>query len=185
MHTGGLPGYVSKVFWIPDAGLGVTVLTNQESAAAFDSIRVLALPITSSARRLRLGRVVPHAHRTARRRRWRRREEGSRHARRDRPAPRLPRPLYAGTYADAWYGDIVIGMEKDKLAMRFTKTPALVGDLEHWQHDTFIVRWRDRELRADAYVTFALNPDGTIDQAKMRAVSPEEPTSASTFTICC
>ena len=29
-----------------------------------------------------------------------------------------------------------------------------------------------RELRADAFVTFALNPDGTIDQAKMRAVSP-------------
>ena len=57
--------------------------------------------------------------------------------------------------------------------MRFAHTPSLVGDLEHWQHDTFVVRWRDRELRADAFVTFALNPDGTIDQAKMRAVSPD------------
>ena len=57
--------------------------------------------------------------------------------------------------------------------MRFTKTPALVGDMEHWQYDTFIVRWRDRELRADAYVTFALNPDGSIERAKMEAVSPE------------
>ena len=56
--------------------------------------------------------------------------------------------------------------------MRFTKTPSLVGDLEHWQYDTFVVRWRDRELRADAFVTFALKPDGTIDQAKMQAVSP-------------
>lgn len=34
------------------------------------------------------------------------------------------------------------------------------------------MRWSDRELHADAYITFALNPDGTIDQAKMRAVSP-------------
>ena len=56
--------------------------------------------------------------------------------------------------------------------IRFSHTPALTGDLEHWQHDTFIARWRDRELRADAYVTFALNPDGSIDQAKMTAVSP-------------
>ncbi|MBP8305028.1 MAG: DUF3471 domain-containing protein [Phycisphaerae bacterium] len=32
--------------------------------------------------------------------------------------------------------------------------------------------WRDRELRADAFVTFALNPDGTVDQVKMKAVSP-------------
>jgi hypothetical protein len=57
--------------------------------------------------------------------------------------------------------------------MRFSHTPALVGDLETYQHDTFIVRWRDRELRADAYVTFALNPDGSIDQVKLQAVSSE------------
>jgi hypothetical protein len=41
-----------------------------------------------------------------------------------------------------------------------------------WHHDTFVVRWRDRALRADAFVTFALAPDGSVAQAKMRAVSP-------------
>ena len=76
------------------------------------------------------------------------------------------------TYRDAWYGDIIIGAQDDKLVMKFTKTPSLVGDLEHWQYDTFVVRWRDRELRADAFVTFSLTPDGAIDQAKMAAVSP-------------
>ena len=47
-----------------------------------------------------------------------------------------------------------------------------MGDLVHWQYDTFVARWHDRELRADAFVTFSLNPDGSIEQAKMRAVSP-------------
>ena len=56
--------------------------------------------------------------------------------------------------------------------MRFSHTPALVGDLEHWQYDTFVARWRDRELRADAFVSFALDPGGKVDQVKMRAVSP-------------
>jgi hypothetical protein len=32
--------------------------------------------------------------------------------------------------------------------------------------------WRDRELRADAFVTFSLNPDGSIDQVKMAPASP-------------
>ena len=50
--------------------------------------------------------------------------------------------------------------------------PRSSGDLEHWQYDTFIARWRDRELRADAYVTFTLTPEGTIDRAAMKAVSP-------------
>ena len=86
--------------------------------------------------------------------------------------PSLPLASYAGTFRDAWYGDIGIALEGDKLVIRFTKTPSLVGDLEYWQYDTFVARWRDRELRADAFVTFALNPDGSIDQAKMRAVSP-------------
>ena len=38
---------------------------------------------------------------------------------------------------------------------------SLLGDLEHWQFDTFYVRWRDRELRADAFITFELAADGT------------------------
>ena len=37
-HTGGLPGFLSRVAMIPDLDVGVAVLTNQESGAAFDSI---------------------------------------------------------------------------------------------------------------------------------------------------
>jgi hypothetical protein len=51
--------------------------------------------------------------------------------------------------------------------MRFSHTPPLTGDLEHWQYDTFLVRWRDRALRADAFVTFQLHPDGSIDRVRM------------------
>jgi hypothetical protein len=56
--------------------------------------------------------------------------------------------------------------------MRFSHTPALTGDLEHWQYDTFKARWRDRSLAADAFVTFALNADGSIRQVNMVPVSP-------------
>ena len=86
--------------------------------------------------------------------------------------PSLRLASYAGTYADPWYGDIIISFEGGKLMMKFGHTPSLEGELQHWQYDTFIARWKDRELRADAFVTFSLNPDGSIDQAKMRAVSP-------------
>ncbi|MBM3285409.1 MAG: beta-lactamase family protein, partial [Candidatus Aminicenantes bacterium] len=37
-HTGGLPGYVSKVTLLPELNLGITVLTNQESGEAFSSL---------------------------------------------------------------------------------------------------------------------------------------------------
>ena len=86
--------------------------------------------------------------------------------------PSLPLAKYAGTYTDEWYGDVVLEDHQGKLTIRFTHTPLLVGDLEHWQYDTFLAKWRDRELRADAFVTFALNPDGTIDHVKMAPSSP-------------
>ena len=37
-HTGGLPGYVSRVVMMPELRLGVVVLTNQESGLAFNAL---------------------------------------------------------------------------------------------------------------------------------------------------
>ena len=172
LHSGGLPGYVSRVMMIPEIDLGIAVLTNQESEAAYDAIAyhiadhyLGAAPATdwlAAYRKLvaRRDEAVSASERKS---------AAERHA---ASGPSLPLSRYAGTYADAWYGDITIEPQGDRLVMRFSRTPSLVGDLEHWQYDTFVVRWRDRELRADAFVTFALNPDGSIDQAKMQAVSP-------------
>jgi CubicO group peptidase (beta-lactamase class C family) len=170
-HTGGLPGYVSKVLMIPDINLGVVVVTNQEADEAFEAItyhivdHYLRAPQTDwvnqyATVRTRQESATAEAERKAA-------------AARDTTShPSLALAGYAGTYRDLWYGDVTIALESGKPVIRFTRTPSLVGDLEHFQYDTFIARWRDRELRADAYVTFALNPDGSVDQVKMRAVSP-------------
>jgi CubicO group peptidase (beta-lactamase class C family) len=171
-HTGGLPGFLSKVAMIPDLSLGVIVLTNQESGAAFNSIvyrvfdHYLKAPATDW--------IDGYSKAAARIDRENAESERKTTAARDTSSkPSLALAKYAGVYRDDWYGDVEITEAGGKLAIRFTKTPSLTGDLEHWQQDTFVAKWRDRELRADAFVTFALNPDGGIDQMKMRAVSPE------------
>lgn len=171
MHTGGLPGYVSRVAMLPDAGVGVAVLTNQESGAAFDSVAfhildyyVDAPPFDWIDGYMKLQTRIDRTNAETERRSAAARDASSR--------PSLALAKYAGIYRDAWYGDVSIVEQGGKLMIRFSHTPLLVGDLEHWQHDTFIARWRDRELRADAYVTFALNPESSVDQVRMRAVSP-------------
>jgi CubicO group peptidase (beta-lactamase class C family) len=169
-HTGGLPGYVSRVTTVPDLQLGVAVLTNQESGEAFNAITFWILDHFMNAkdtdwlaayqavRQRSLARIAD--------------QETKQSAARDTSSrPSLALEKYAGTYRDDWYGDITLTVEGGRGVLRFSKTPLLVGDLEHWQHDTFVVRWRDRELRADAFITFALTPDGSVDRATMRAVS--------------
>lgn len=170
-HTGGLPGYVSIVTVLPERGLGVAVLTNQESEEAFSALNWLvidhylgapATDWTAAFQKLR-ARALAET------------EDSLKKSAATRDAasrPSLPLAKYAGVYTDAWYGDVAIEEAGGRLAMRFTKTPVLVGDLEHWQYDTFVVRWRDRETRADAYVTFSLRPDGSIERVLMQPESP-------------
>jgi hypothetical protein len=91
--------------------------------------------------------------------------------------PSLPLARYAGTYTDAWYGDVTITEQGGALRIAMGPTPELHGVLEHWQYDTFVARWdgrenMSREMRAHAFITFQLTPDGLVEQAKMRAVSP-------------
>ncbi len=171
-HTGGLPGYVSKVTLLPELNLGITVLTNQESGEAFSSLtwHIVDYYLGAAATDWVDAYLNARARRDARTAEALKRAAGARDA---ASKPSLALEKYAGIYTDAWYGDVKIILEDGKLVLGFAKTPVLLGDLEHWQYDTFIVKWRDRELRADAYITFALNPDGSIDQAKMKAVSPE------------
>lgn len=170
-HTGGLPGYLSKVAMIPDLTLGVVVLTNQEAGGAMSAIcnRVLDAYLgvppqdwnktySTLAERQRAQAAAVEKNRDAKR------------ATESKPSLALEK--YAGKYADAWYGEITIAKEASGLVMRFSHSPALTGDLSHWQYDTFKARWRDRSLAADAFVTFSLNPDGSIDQIKMVPVSP-------------
>ncbi len=76
-----------------------------------------------------------------------------------RVGPSLPLERYAGEFADAWYGPMVIAHRDGRLTMDFKQTPGMTGVLTHWQYDTFRVDWRD-PLIEPAYVTFALKADG-------------------------
>ncbi len=171
-HTGGLPGYVSQITLVPAHKLGVAVLTNMEAGEAFVAVTQHVLDYYLAASDTDWLGVLKRRHDSSLVQVAMGSEEIA-IERDSRSGPSLPLNQYVGTYADAWYGNITIREEAPGLVMRFVHTPDLVGDLAHWQYDTFVVRWRDRSLRADAFVTFALNPDGSIDQAKMEAVSPD------------
>jgi len=169
-HTGGLQGMVSIVAMLPELNVGVVVLTNQESGAAFYSIAFTVLDHYLKAP----PKDWVSATATVSKRRTTEAQQtvDAAAAKRDAASmPSLPLESYAGRYRDPWYGDIVVEKTGDGLGVRFTHSPLLTGRLEHWQQDTFVARWNDRSLLADAYITFALNPDGSVDGAKMKAIS--------------
>jgi CubicO group peptidase (beta-lactamase class C family) len=170
-HTGTLAGYVSRTMLIPELKLGVVVLTNAEATGAHAAIaftaadHYLGAPETDwVAVFKRIADQERAAGEQAAKKSAGKRDANSR--------PSLPLASYAGRYRDAWYGDVTVERRGDGLAISFTHTKQLTGKLEHWQYDTFIARWQDRTLDADAYVTFELRPDGAIAGARIVPVSP-------------
>lgn len=172
MHGGALQGFYSTVLMVPEEKLGIAILTNAENSPAMASLyyrildQYLKVQPTDWIQLYADQEAAMHKEELER--------QGKEHgARAAESKPSLPLSAYDGEYEDAWYGKVSIREEGGKRIMRFERTPDLSGELEHFQHDSFIVRWKERNFNADAYVTFALNPDGSIERMKMAPISTE------------
>jgi CubicO group peptidase (beta-lactamase class C family) len=169
-HSGGVAGFVTRVLLVPEENLGIIVLTNAEQTGAFESVAYhildsyFGIPATdwnaafkaASDQEEKEAAEIMKQHDTGRA---------------ANSQPSLAPEKYAGVYNDAWYGTSSIRLEDGKLVFRLDHTPKAVGDMQHWQFDTFKIHWRDRTIE-DAFATFTLKPDGSIDHFTMLPVSP-------------
>lgn len=171
-HGGKLDGFVSQVAIVPKLNLGIAVLTNQESTSAYWSIiyqvldhymqnkptdwisgykKIADQSLAKTKEEFQKAIIIP--------------QSGTK--------PSLPVEKYLGTYHDDLYGDITLDKEADKIILRFTRTPQHVAEVEHFQYDTFLARFQNPDLRTDSYVTFTLNPDGTVSELKLKIIDPD------------
>ena len=169
-HTGGVAGFVSRVMLVPEQNLSVVILTNAESSGAFDAIlyhvldQYFGAPKTDWVAAFKSNEDQQSTTAAS--------FMKDQDAHRDSGAkPALALEKYAGVYQDAWYGPATVRQENGGLVFTLDHTPAAVGDLQYWQYDTFKAHWRDRSME-DAFLTFTLKPDGSIDHFTMKAVSP-------------
>jgi CubicO group peptidase (beta-lactamase class C family) len=169
-HSGGVAGYVTRVMLVPEESLGVVILTNAEESGAFQSVLFHVLDAY-------LGGPTEDyiaAYKTLEDKQRKEADETMSKAAGTRAAeskPSLPLEKYAGDYSDPWYGKVTIRPENGSLVLNFERTKKGFADLQHWQYDTFKAHWRDRTVE-DAFLTFTLKPDGSIDHFTMVAVSP-------------
>lgn len=85
--------------------------------------------------------------------------------------PTLPLQAYVGIYHDPWRGDASVRMEGNGLMLKFSHTEGLEGSLQPYSGNIFVVRWKDRDLDADAYVRFLQGYGPVVEAMTMQAVS--------------
>ena len=87
-------------------------------------------------------------------------------------AGKIDTALFTGTYTDAWLGDITIAVKNGKLWFDSKRSMMLSGEVLPYKGNTFIVRWIDRSMDADAFLKFELDNEGKASGIKMEAISP-------------
>lgn len=165
-HGGALIGMYSSLSMIPELDFAIAIVTNQQSGATYTTIKNeiinAALGIENSVtaqERFENGQKSLN-------------KEQKRLANlkgNDRPA--LPLNEYVGGYNDSWWDDAVISVMDDGLYFKSERSPTLRGRLEHFEANTFIVRWDDRAHEADAYIMFSSDEHGDISGFTMKAIS--------------
>lgn len=170
-HSGGLQGMVTLTTLLPEQELGIVVLTNNMNGAAMRSISFQImesyLPVKGKDDWVKYfadssndGAATDAANIKAM------------YETRDlTKKPSLPLTDFAGTYTDAWYGNVTIENTGGMMRVDFTKTEVLKGVMEHFEGNIFVVKWDDRALFADAFMAFEVDDNNKIIGLKMRAVS--------------
>ena len=172
-HTGGLIGTVTQFTLIPDMKLGIVVLTNQQSGAAFNTI-------TNTVKDSYLGIEDRNWLKTYGDR-MKKMEEAFDKQKKDAFAkseafkkdknlqPKAEQ--FVGTYNDTWFGDVTIAKEGNSYRINCKNSPRLKGELLPFSNNTFIIKWDDRSYDADAFLILNYDENGKAESAKMKAIS--------------
>ncbi len=173
-HTGGLEGMVTQITMIPEIGLGIIVLTNQQEGGAFRSITNQILDgyfgkagrdwvaDLSTSRQKSLAEAKAITDKVA--------AEVAKAA--ASGGATLDPSTVAGKYADAWLGEVTLSVKDGKLRFASKRSPNLTGEMFPYKANSFIVRWDDRSMDADAFVNFSLDVEGRPDGFTMKPISP-------------
>jgi len=172
-HTGGLIGTVTQFTLIPDLKLGIVVLTNQQSGAAFNTI-------TNTVKDAYLGIADRNWLQTYSARMQKIEAEYSKQKKEAysvSEAFRKNKDLqpkaeqFTGKYQDVWFGDVDITRQGNTYRIDCARSPRLKGELLPYSNNSFIIKWDGRSYDADAYIIFSYDEQGKALSARLKPIS--------------
>lgn len=177
-HGGALSGFVSQIAMVPDLNLGVVVLTNQASTAAYWSIIYKVLDYYMGNPAYDWLNAYKSIQDTAVAKALARKKDITiKKIANDKPS--LPLDKYTGQFMEPIMGRVTVTKEAEKLVLRFDNSEHFVADLNYFQYNNFLASFREMGVTTEAYVSYGLKANGDIDKVRIHV---EDPNSRLDFT---
>ncbi len=170
-HGGGAEGMISKVVLVPEENLGFVILTN--------SINYLPTALSNYILDIYLAQEEKDwstIYFESYMRGEKRQKEDEIKAENDRnkdSKPSLSLASYTGKYRSKMYGDVEIKQSNGKLELDFIPSPIYIGDLTHWQYNTFSIKLRKTYSLPKGTVNFILDENAKVKQVEIDIPNPD------------
>jgi CubicO group peptidase (beta-lactamase class C family) len=164
-HGGNIDGMAAMVGFLPESKIGIVILTNLSNsditmplmANAFDRLLGISPPRDYNAEYYVANQAVLARYRA----------DAKPVARVEGTKPSLPLEAYAGTYDESFMGSAVVRYADGKLTVQYSASP-IVGTLEHYHFDSFVVAMNDAVMgnateHGPMLATFHVGPAGKVD----------------------
>lgn len=173
-HTGGLAGTVTQITLLPELKLGIIVLTNQQQGSAFRTITNTILDSYLGYTNRNWLNEYKTRYITANKEAdsIKKQVDADMAEQLKNNKIKIADSLITGTYHDLWFGNVDVSVKNNGLWFASARSPRLSGKMFAYKADTYIVKWTDRSLDADAYVMFTLDKNGKATGFTMEAISP-------------
>lgn len=170
-HSGGMPGFLSRVTLVPEERLGMVILTN-DSNYLRNAVRMKILNLFLndsdkdwSAEFLEMKKKHEAAAEE------RKAERKAKRAKESKPSLTLAE--YTGSYEDKMYGPARIELVDSELWLTLLPTKEVfVSKMEHWHYDTFRIKFRD-EFLPEGFITFSFDSNGEVIGFKIDLPNPD------------
>jgi len=164
-HTGGAGGMVSNVCFVPEEGLGIAILTNNDNQNFFEALRYqildayLDVPFVNRSKQQLGGFKQESKEQVAQIEKWKSEVTGT--------APPLPLSAYTGTYTNPLYGNISITQNNKALKISFGAKPDLTATLRYMSDGAWLMEYNNIE-----YGIFVVSFD--VDGSKVKSITTKQ-----------
>ncbi len=170
-HGGGADGMISLTAFVPEKKLGMVILTNSinylPTALMYYILDDFAgnPDVDWSAKYLQWINIMNDNKKAD--------EQEFEKLRNKNSVPSLELDEYVGTYGGEMYGNAEVSLVNEKLVVRFIPSPIFVGDLSHFQYDTFRIKLRNSPALPAGTVNFVLNAEGKVEEMRIDIPNPD------------
>ncbi len=171
-HGGGLPGFISRITFVPEDNLGIIVLTNDEGYVVTAVVNTILDTYLKGNNDVNQFEIVKEAL-DKREERKEKQKKDLYDSRVEGTNPSFDLEKYVGDYEDEMYGKAEITFENDELNIVLLPAKKLfTSKMLHWHYDTFKIEFNDPFL-PEGLVTFSIDKDGKIENFKIDLPNPD------------